>query len=68
MNTYTEEQVQQMLNALGTYEHDNQGQIVIYTGVFEWEDGTYHDAPDPNRTIDDIGSGFESGSCMNDGG
>ena len=48
MKTYTEDQVQQMLNALGTYEHDNQGQIVIYTGVFEWRDGSFHDEVDPS--------------------
>jgi len=29
-------------------ETDNQGQIVIYTGLFLWEDGTIHDEPEVN--------------------
>ena len=26
---------------------DNQGQIVIYTGMYRWTDGTVRDAPQP---------------------
>jgi hypothetical protein len=49
VQTYTDEQVNKMLSCLGTLEHDNQGQLVIYTGVFKWTDGSYHDEPDPNQ-------------------
>lgn len=33
-------------------ETDNEGQIVIYTGVFEWSDGTLHDEVDPDSDPD----------------
>lgn len=28
-------------------QHDNEGQIVIYTGIYDWEDGSFHDEPEP---------------------
>jgi hypothetical protein len=49
METYTEEQVKEKTACTqGEWEHDNQGQIVIYTGIFAWQDGTFHDEPDPS--------------------
>ena len=52
MESYTEEQVNKMLACLGTLEHDNQGQLVIYTGVFRWHDGSFHDEVDPSLEDD----------------
>lgn len=29
-------------------QDDGSGQVIIYSNVFSWEDGTYRDAPDPD--------------------
>jgi hypothetical protein len=50
MRTYTEEAVQELTNPPGSsfiQETDNIGQIVIYTNLFRWNDGTIRDQPDP---------------------
>jgi hypothetical protein len=36
---------------LADCDRDNQGQVVFYSGIFEWKDGSFHDEPDP--TIDE---------------
>src|ERR1700722_17041929 len=47
MKTYNEAEVQTFLKHchFDLSEEDGQGQIVIYTGLFRWEDGTIHDEP-----------------------
>jgi len=30
-------------------ELDNEGQVVYYTGVYQWADGSFHDEPDPDQ-------------------
>lgn len=57
MKTYTREEMLQMTACPGgTMETDNQGQIVIYTGIFQWGDLTFHDQPDPDHPDDEEGA------------
>lgn len=44
--TYVGEQVNE--GELDTGTTDNEGQIIIYTGFYRWEDGTIRDEPDPS--------------------
>lgn len=54
METFTEDQVAEIIrNLVDGGERDLQGQIVIYTGVFVHQDGSYHDQPDPDLPDDE---------------
>lgn len=48
MKTYTDEEVDVMASIpQGEMVHDNHGQMVIYLGMFLWNDGKYRSEPDP---------------------
>jgi hypothetical protein len=50
MKTYMEEEVEEHLtHGQHTEEEDNEGQIVFYTGLYRWKDGTVRDYVDPDR-------------------
>ena len=49
MKTYTWDEVLQLVAAGKTDDQeDNQGQVLFYTGVYRWKDGTYRSQPDPS--------------------
>lgn len=55
MKIYTKKELREHLVQLIDHEefdHDNYWQLVIYTGVFEWEDGSYRDEPEPEALED----------------
>lgn len=55
MKTYSQQEVDDLIQGpsqdrsgrpiLSSWQsdYDNEGQVIIYTGVFRWSDGTYHD-------------------------
>lgn len=61
MKNYTEEEAMQATAQAGQSDDlsntDNDGQVVIYTGVYAWkhDDGsiTYHDEPSPDNEATD---------------
>ena len=54
MDTFTNEEVVHLIvdgnpkNA-NDVETDYDGQLIIYTGIYVWKDGSFHDEPEPNR-------------------
>lgn len=47
MAIFTKEEVVAQLGCEPTEcEVDNEGQFIIYTGIFLWNDGSYHDEPE----------------------
>jgi hypothetical protein len=53
MQTFTKEEVHDdIVDGVSDFHPDNhatdnQGQLIIYTGIYRWADGSYHDEPDP---------------------
>lgn len=51
MKTYTPEEVDaKNFNTIRfDFGRDMEGQIIIFTNIYEWEDGSYHDEPELNQ-------------------
>jgi hypothetical protein len=48
MTTYNKDALWNVVNnKCDLDETDGNGQFVIYTGIFVWKDGTFHDTKDP---------------------
>lgn len=55
LRTYTKEEVDKATDCKtegAELSHDNNGQLIIYTGMFQWNDGTVRSRPDPNYKDD----------------
>jgi len=53
MKTYTVAEVQDIIAKLTCMsncqiEYDNYGQLILYTGIFQWSDENYRDEPEVN--------------------
>ena len=57
-NKFTVEFVQQIISDLSNQivpascETDNEGQLIIYTNIYRWSDGTFSDEPEPMEVDD----------------
>jgi len=60
MTTYTDEEFQthlitSIVQGDADEQTDSKGQILIHTGIYEWNDGTLRDEPDPEfYMLDDV--------------
>jgi hypothetical protein len=36
------------------YEIDNDGQVLVYSGLYEWDDGSINEAPQHSNTLQNI--------------
>lgn len=56
MKTYTEEEavaeIIAGIDSTDSCETDNTGQLIVYTGIFVWGDGTLHDQAEPVAATD----------------
>jgi len=50
-----------------SFDIDNNGQLVFYTGIFKWEDGTFHDESECTCS-DDENSMHPNKGCPTHGG
>lgn len=52
MKVFTVAEVQDALIEMVSGVHpvemdvDNEGQLIVYTGIYRWNDGTYHEEPE----------------------
>jgi hypothetical protein len=46
--TFTNSEIDALFSSIeGDFQRDNSGQVIIYTNIFEWDDGTFHNVSDP---------------------
>jgi hypothetical protein len=50
MKTYTSEEVDNIIG-YGDVERDNEGQLILYTSIYAWQDGSYHDEAESSFTL-----------------
>ena len=46
-----DDDIQERLDCIALHAccEDNEGQLVFYTGIFEWSDGTFHNKPQADK-------------------
>lgn len=52
MKIFTKEEVDACTCSYnGELEHDEQGQLIVYTGIYQWKDGSCRDQPEPSNGL-----------------